>query len=94
MNNTILTLVIDWTGKSVDLELPGDVPLNEVLGKALPGLEEWGPYPFSEKDYQYVLSDGGQQWKQMDIYRTLNEQGAQDGFYLRMEKNRNFSTSN
>ncbi|WP_435924036.1 hypothetical protein [Paenibacillus sp. DYY-L-2] len=92
MNTTLLTLMIESTGRSLDLELPGDVPIREVLERVLPGLEEWGPYPFMEKECQFLISGGDQRWKTIDISRTLNELEVLDGSYFRIEKKQNFST--
>ncbi|ANS75335.1 hypothetical protein AWM70_12555 [Paenibacillus yonginensis] len=93
MNETLLTLVIDSLGKSVDLLLPSDLSLREVLEEVLPRLEEWGPYPFSEQDYNCFLSDGGPEWKPANLDQTLEEQKVGDGCRLRLEKRQNFSTS-
>ncbi|MEF2969298.1 EsaB/YukD family protein [Paenibacillus sp. M1] len=92
MNTTVLTLTIESTGRFADLELPGDVPLREVLQRILPGLEEWGPYPFIEKEFHYFISSGDQHWKPVDISCTLDELKVTDGAYLRIEKSQNFST--
>ncbi len=92
MNTTMLTLIIESSGRSVDLELPGEVPLREVLAKVLPGLEEWGPYPFTDTEFQYLISNGDQRWKPIDPGRTLNELEIMDGSYIRLEKRQSYST--
>lgn len=92
MDRTLLTLIIDATGKKTDIELPNTIPLHELLEPMLKGLNEGMALTFQASNYRYYLSNDGSEWSSMDLQQSLEDLKATDGSYLRIEQVNSFST--
>ncbi|WP_405170659.1 EsaB/YukD family protein [Paenibacillus sp. FSL H8-0280] len=92
MDRTLLTLIIDATGKKTDIELPNTIPLHELLEPMLKGLNEGMALTFQASNYRYYLSSDGSEWNSMDLQQSLEDVKAMDGSYLRIEQVSSFST--
>ncbi|MCK6078284.1 hypothetical protein ACN9MH_24140 [Paenibacillus silvae] len=92
MDRTLLTLIIDATGKRTDIEVPNMLPLNELLEPMLKGLNEGMALTFQASNYRYSLSSDGSEWNNIELHQSLADVKAMDGCYLRIEQVNSFST--
>lgn len=92
MNRSLITLIIEETGKKSDVELPDHIPLEKLLEPMLKGLNEGLVLTFNPKNYRYVLSEDGNEWRSVTLDQTLSEMEVTDGSYLRLERIQSFST--
>ncbi|OAB38450.1 EsaB/YukD family protein [Paenibacillus glacialis] len=93
MERSTITLVIDSSGKKTDLELPSQVPLEEMLELMMKGMNEWISLSFQLSDFRLLLSEGDESWRAIQPSMSLHELGVTDGCYLRLEKIQSFSTN-
>lgn len=70
----------DW----MDLELPTDVPVGELIQMLVDALEE----NMQSEDDRFILEVKNEKsvWEKMDEAKTLQNYGVMDGFYLRIQR--------
>ena len=70
----------DW----VDLEIPTDVPVGELIQMLVDALEE----NMQSEDDRFILEIKNEKsvWEKMDEKKTLQSYGVMDGFYLRIQR--------
>lgn len=93
MDRTIMTVIIDSTGETKDLDLPSHVPLLELVDPILRGISQGAPQNYNLDQLDFLISDGSQQWQTVSGNSTLSELNVLEGYYLRLEKVQSFSTA-
>lgn len=93
MNHSLITLIIDASGRTADIELPDNVPLRELLEPMLKGMNEWLSLHFQAEEFNLLISDDGIEWRSISIEQTLEQLQIVDGHYIRLEKSQSFSTA-
>lgn len=92
MDRTLITLIIDSTGKKIDLELPNNAPLIDIIEPMLRGINEWMAFGGDFTNCRWFINGGGTEWKSVQPTMSLQDLGVMDGYYLRIERVQSYST--
>lgn len=93
MSRTLITLSIESLGNTIDLDLPDNIPLGELMDMIFRNTSGWIPIGSKREEFNYLISDGELNWRSIDLNMTLEEAQVMDGYCLRMEKSQSFSTA-
>jgi hypothetical protein len=92
MKRAVITLVSESTGKMLDIDIPTDIPLEQLGERLLTCLDEWIISVPHKNTYRFAKSDNGNEWHLLDKSLSLDEAGVMEGSYLRIESIVSYST--
>ncbi|TYP69603.1 EsaB/YukD family protein [Paenibacillus methanolicus] len=85
MNYTVVTVIAMPSGKEFDLELPSDLPLQQLSPALLASVGDEIPEE-AEPALRLSVSEYGLSWSDIDPGLTLQEAGVVDGMFMRVER--------